>query len=73
MKAKEPAAISSPAASSEIVLYQTEDRRTRVACRFENETVWLTQTHMAELFQTSSPNVSMHVRNVFQEGELTPD
>jgi hypothetical protein len=39
-------------------------------CRFENETVWLTQAQMAELFQTTIPNVSMQIRNLFAEGEL---
>ena len=42
-----------PLPQSEIILYQAEDGRTRVQCRFENETVWLTQQHMAELFQTT--------------------
>lgn len=54
----------------EIILYQTEDQKTRVQVRLENETVWLTQAQMAELFQTSVPNVSMHIRNIFAEGEL---
>jgi hypothetical protein len=58
---------------SEIILYQTEDGRTRVQCRFENETVWLTQQHMAELFQTSKQNVSLHIHNIFAEGELCED
>ncbi len=57
----------------EIVLYQTEDQQTRIQVRLENETVWLTQTQMAELFQTSVPNVSMHIRNIFAEGELRPE
>lgn len=58
---------------SEIVLYQTEDGKTRIEVRLENETVWLTQNQMAELFQTSIPNVSMHIRNIFREGELQED
>lgn len=58
---------------SEIVLYQTEDGKTRLQVRLENETVWLTQSQMAELFQTSIPNVSMHIRNIFREGELQED
>jgi hypothetical protein len=58
---------------SEIVLYQTEDGRTQLEVRLEHETVWLTQGQMAELFQTTIPNVSMHIRNVFSEGELKPD
>jgi hypothetical protein len=55
---------------SELILYQTEDNRTRIEVRLENETVWLTQAQMAELFQTTIPNVSMHIRNILAEGEL---
>jgi hypothetical protein len=55
---------------SELILYQTEDGRTRVEVRLQDETVWLTQNQMAELFQTSVPNVSMHIRNLFEEKEL---
>ena len=58
---------------SEIILYQTEDGRTRLQVRLQDETVWLTQKLMAELFQTSVPNVSMHIRNVFAGGELQAD
>src|SRR5207249_1061878 len=43
-----------------------------IEVRLENETVWLTQNQMAELFQTTIPNVSMHIRNIFKEGELQP-
>jgi hypothetical protein len=55
---------------SELIFYQTEDNRTRIEVRLENETVWLTQAQMAELFQTTIPNVSMHIRNILTEGEL---
>jgi hypothetical protein len=55
---------------TEIILYNTEDGKTRVEVKMENETVWLTQGQMAELFQSSVPNVSMHLRNIFSEGEL---
>ena len=58
---------------SEIILDQTEDGQTRVQVRLEQETVWLTQKLMAELFQTSIPNVSMDIRNVFAKGELKAD
>ncbi len=61
-----------PEPKSEIILYQTEDDQTRIEVRLENETVWLTQAQVAELFQTSVPNVSMHIRNIFKEGELQP-
>jgi hypothetical protein len=52
------------AAPSSIMLYQTEDGRSRIEVRLENETVWLTQQLMAELFQTTQQNISLHVRNV---------
>ena len=55
---------------SPVLLYQTSDGQTRLEVRLENETVWLSQSQMSELFQTSIPNVSMHIRNVFAEGEL---
>ena len=58
---------------SELILYHTEDGRTRVEVRLHDETVWLTQKLMAELFETSVPNVSMHIRNIFREGELHED
>ncbi len=61
------------APSSQILLYQTEDRRTRIEVRLEGETGWLNQLEMAELFQTTVPNVSMHVRNLFPEGKLEQD
>lgn len=55
---------------SGIVLYQTEDGRTRIQCRFENETVWLTQALMAELFQVTVPTVNEHLKGIFADGEL---
>ena len=55
---------------SSIVLYQTEDGQTRVQCRFENETIWLTQALIAELFQTSIPNINLHLKAIYAEGEL---
>lgn len=60
---------SSP--SSSILLYQTEDGRTRVECRFDDETLWLTQAQMAELFQTTVPNINLHLKAIYAEGELT--
>ena len=56
---------------SSILLYQTEDGRTRIECRFENQTVWLTQALMAELFQTTPQNVTLHLKAIFAEGELS--
>lgn len=63
---------SSPAPGGEFLFYQTEDGRTRLQVRLEAETVWLTQAQMAELFQTTQQNVSLHLQNIFEEGELTP-
>ncbi len=59
-----------PLPNSEIILYQTEDGRTRIQCRFENETLWLTQAQIAELFQTTPQNVTLHLKGIFAEGEL---
>ena len=56
--------------TSELILYQTEDGKTKVEVRLQDETVWLTQKLMAELFQTSVPNINMHISNIFEEGEL---
>lgn len=55
---------------SKIVIYQTADGRTQIDVRLESDTVWLTQAQMVELFQTTKQNVSLHVGNVFKEGEL---
>ena len=56
--------------NNQIVIYQSEDGQTQVDVRLENETVWLTQAQMVELFQTTKQHVSLHVGNVFREGEL---
>ncbi len=58
---------------SEIILYQTEDGRTRIECRFENETIWLTQALIAELFQVTPQNITLHLKAIYEEGELTED
>lgn len=59
--------------SGEFILYQTEDGQTRIECRFENETIWLTQALLAELFQKDVRTINEHLRNVFAEGELDPE
>jgi len=59
-----------PAPSGDFILYQTEDGRTRLQVRLQGETVWLTQLQMAELFQTTVPNINLHLRNLYEEGEL---
>ena len=60
----------STAPLSEFSLYETEDGRTRVECRFIDNSLWLSQTQMVELFQSSKQNISLHVKNVLTEGEL---
>lgn len=60
----------SPAPQSSIILYQTEDGRTRVDCRFDQGTLWLTQGQIAELFQTTPQNVTLHLKAIYAEGEL---
>ena len=60
-----------PVPQSEIILYQTEDGRTRIQCRFDGGTIWLTQAVIAELFQTTIPNVNIHLKNIYAEGELS--
>ena len=61
-----------PRPQSEIVLYQTEDGRTRIQCRLEDETIWLTQAQIAELFQVTVPTVNEHLKGIWDEGELAP-
>src|SRR5258708_7297326 len=56
---------------SSIILYQTEDGRTRVQCRLEQETIWLTQALLAELFQKDVRTINEHLVNIFEEGELS--
>jgi len=58
--------------NSQIIIYQTETGQTKIDVRLENETVWLSQKSMAELFQTTVPNINMHLKNIFEEGELDP-
>jgi hypothetical protein len=61
-----------PLPHSDLVLYQTEDGRTRIQCRFEKETVWLSLNQTANLFQRDKSVISRHIKNVFEEGELSP-
>ncbi len=56
--------------SSEILFYQTEDGSSRIEVRLEDNTVWLPQSLMAELFQTTKQNISLHIQNIYAEGEL---
>ena len=56
--------------NSNIIIYQSEDGKTHIEVRVENETVWLTQQQMAELFQSSRTNVVEHIKHIYEEGEL---
>jgi hypothetical protein len=62
-----------PKPTGEIVLYRTEDGQTRVECRFADQNIWLTQVLLAELFQTTVPNVNIHIGNILREAELTAE
>ena len=59
-----------PGNPGEFLIYQTQDGQTRIEVRIEAETVWLSQRDMAELFQTTTQNVTMHIGSLYQEGEL---
>jgi len=56
-----------------IIIYKTEDGKTDIKVRFENEDVWLSQQQMAELYQTSRTNIVEHIKHIFEEGELTEE
>ena len=58
---------------SEIIIYKTEDGSTKIDVKFEDETVWLTQAQLCELYQTSKSNISEHIKHIFEEGELDED
>ena len=58
---------------NKLILYTSDDGRTQVDLRVEGQTVWLTQLEVAELFQTTKQNVSLHVRNIFADKELSPE
>ena len=62
-----------PAPGGQFFVYQTQDGKLKIDVRFEGETVWLTQQHMAELFQTSKQNIGQHLKSIFAEGELVQD
>ena len=57
--------------SGEIIIYEGADGAPSIEVRVEGETVWLTQAQLAELFKTSRPNITMHIKNIFDEGELS--
>ncbi|MDE3210011.1 MAG: virulence RhuM family protein [Pseudomonadota bacterium] len=62
-----------PPPTGEFLLYQSEDGRTRIECRFEERTLWLSQAQLAELFQVSVPTINEHLKGIYAEGELLPE
>ena len=56
----------------EIIIYQPDDKSTHLEVRIDEETVWLSQTQMVELFNSSKQNISLHINYIFKEGELFP-
>ncbi len=68
-----PAAPLPPEGTGQLVLYRTEDGQTRISCRLEGDSVWLTQAAIADLFQTTPQNITLHIGAIYQEGELQED
>ena len=64
---------SLPVPTGEFLLFQSEDGRTRIECRFEDSTLGLSQAQIAELFQVSVPTVNEHLKGSYAEGELSPE
>ena len=56
--------------NNQIIIYQSEDGETRIDVKFTGDTVWLSQQQMANLYQTSRPNIVQHIRNIYEDGEL---
>ena len=56
--------------NNEIIIYTTDDGQVKIEVRLEDENVWLTQNAMAELFNTTRNNITIHIKNIFEEGEL---
>ncbi len=56
--------------NNQIIIYQTEDGQTQVDVRLENETVWLTQAQLVEIYQSSKSNISEHIKNIIEDKEL---
>ncbi len=65
--------MDNPPANSSLILYQTEDGKTQVEVQLLDETVWLTQAQIAELFSKDKRTISEHIQNIFKEGELSAD
>ena len=56
--------------NNDIIIYTTDDGQVKIEVRLEDENVWLTQNSMAELFNTTKQNISLHIKNIFEENEL---
>ena len=56
--------------NNQLIIYQTENGRVKIETHFENETVWLNQAQLGELFQKSKATISEHIKNLFKDGEL---
>ena len=56
-----------------IIIYQLDDGKTKIDVKLDGETVWLSQQQMAELYDTTKQNISLHIKNIFDEGELDED
>lgn len=55
---------------SQIIIYKTESGEIKIDVRFDGNTVWLTQKHLAELFAVTIPTINEHIKNIYKEGEL---
>ena len=59
--------------NGDIIIYQTEDGLTKINVKVENETVWLSQQQLTELFQSSRTNIVEHIKHIYEEGELSEE
>lgn len=73
MSPKSPQQSNSAERGGQFLVYEAEDGKVKIDVRLEEETVWLPQAQLAELFQTSQQNISLHIRHVYEEGELLPE
>jgi hypothetical protein len=62
-----------PEGTGHLVLYRTEDGRTRISCRVGDDSVWLTQAAIADLFETTPQNITLHIGAIYQEEELSEE
>ncbi len=72
MKKDEGGRVNGQVPRGEILVYRTDDGKIKLDVRLERETLWMTQNDMAQLFQCSVDNISLHPKNIYSEGELTP-